>query len=227
MTTRHRFRKAMGSSGIPAALRFTETMTGPLALGETDPVEGAKVGRREGTELTFRLTIETEDVHTFIAEPDHLADATGWVECEGLGGRFPVERGLFNLFVEDRGGGRTMRYRLWFTDAAGHPLTLRAHKRVADDPGLDVWTDSTTLFTQLLLGHVDQTRDDDAVVTAAGVLRIPLLSFVRQLTTFRTRGVTITDRASALVSFQSFFIGQLWRVYGRRARAAVQRRGRR
>ncbi len=221
MSTRHRVRE--GGSGIPAALRFTETMTGPVALGETDPVRGAEVGRREGTALTFRLTIETEDVDRFVADRAHLADATGWVECEALGGRFPVERGEFNLFVEEPEGGRTMRYRLWFTDAAGHPLTLRAHKRVTDDPGLDVWADTTTLYTQLLLGHVAESGDPDAVVTAAGVLRIPLLSFARQLTTFRTRGVTLGDRASALVTFQSFFIGQLWRAYGRRARAAVRR----
>lgn len=206
----------------PTGLRFTETMTGPVTLGETDPLTGS-TRYDDRTTLTFRLTIATNDVRRFLADRQHSATATGWVECEAFGGRSPVTWGEFNLFVEEPAGVRTMRYRLWFTDAAGHALTLRAHKTVVDDRGADVWPDTTTLYTQILVGHVPQTEDETAVVTAAGVLRIPLLAFARQLTTFRTRGASRRDRVTALLRFEGFFLSQLWRTYGGRARSKVRR----
>ena len=50
---------------------------------------------------------------------------------------------------------KRMLYRLWFRDTAGHPLTLDGHKVVQNDPGPDLWRDTTTLFAVVLSGHVD------------------------------------------------------------------------
>ncbi len=209
-----------GTAHRPVALQFTEMMTGHVTLGETDPKRGYDQGRRDGTEFTFRLTISTDDVDRFVREPAHRGQARGWVECEALGGRLPVERGVFNLFVEDSPRVRTMHYLLWFSDLAGHPLTLRAHKTVSDEPGLDAWADTTTLFSQVLVGHVehDAGAASGATVTAAGILRIKPLHFARQLTTFRTSGGSVRERADGLATFGSFFMGQLWRVYAARIR---------
>ena len=49
-----------------------------------------------------------------------------------------------------------MLYRLFFRDGAGHPLTLSGHKLIEDNAGFDVWRDTTTLFTRVLRGHVDE-----------------------------------------------------------------------
>lgn len=201
------------ATGRAVALRFTEMMTGHLTLGETEPRIGYEQGVREGTALTFRLTISTDDVDRFLRDPAHLGTAQGWVECEALGGRFPVEAGWFNLFVAESPTVRTMRYRLWFSDSAGHPLTLRAHKTVTDDRGADVWADTTTLYTQILIGHVEEGVDAEAAVTAAGILRIKPLHFARQLTTFRTSGGSLRERAGGMSAFGGFFMGQLWHTY--------------
>lgn len=200
------------------SVRFTETMSGYATLGETDPTKGYEQGCLERTRLSFTLTITAEDIDAFVSDPDHPATATGWVECDALGGRLPVGQGWFNLFVADSPVTRQMRYRLWFCDAAGHPLTLRGVKRVGDDPGWDAWADTTTLFARILIGHVDES-DDTAQVTAAGVLHISRLSFARQLTTFRTAGGSPVARVAGLVKFGEFFWGELWQVYGRRLRA--------
>ena len=45
---------------------------------------------------------------------------------------------------------------IFFRDGAGHPLTLSGHKLVKDDAGFDVWRDTTTLFTRVLRGYVDE-----------------------------------------------------------------------
>lgn len=202
----------------PVGVRFTEKMTGYISLGEADPWQGHDQGRQDDARLTFRLTISTEDVRRFVADPAHTAAAEGWVECEALGGRLAVERGEFHLFVADSPHRRKMLYRLWFHDGAGHPLTLRAHKVVTDDPGADVWADTTTLLTQILIGHVEAHTDASAVVTAAGVLRIRPLDFARQLTTFAASGPSTYARLAGLSTFGGFFLGQLWRVYGWRMR---------
>lgn len=56
---------------------------------------------------------------------------------------------------------------------------------------------------------------------AAGIVRIQVLDFLRQLTTFRTDGGTgEISRTSALARFGAFFLGSLWDVYGGRLLSA-------
>ena len=138
------------------------------------------------------------------------------MRCDALGGKRPVERGRFNLFVETEDPGeRRMLYRLHFRDGVGSPLTLVGHKVIANDRGFDLWPDTTTLFTRLLSGHVEADDDEEAPSVAVGILRITPFSFARQLTTFRARGAGAAGNVGALVRFNRLFLGELWRIYGR------------
>ncbi len=205
-------------SGAITSLEFTEKMRGRIRFGTGDPREGARPGPASAS-LMFRLTIEVLDVDRFVVDPDLEATARGYVRCEALGGQFPVEHGVFNLFVVgDAPDERRMRYRLWFRDGAGHPLTLVGHKEVRDDRGPDLWSDTTTLYVRLLRGHVGAPDDAGAEVSATGILRIRLLDFAWQLTTFRARGPHVRARLRALVMFGRLFLGQLWQVYGQKLR---------
>jgi cholesterol oxidase len=205
-----------GSTAPAARVRFTEEMAGHVAFGESSFERGRDRGRSTKTSLRFHLTIETPAIDEFVADPVHEADATGWVRCEALGGKRLVERGRFNLFVATADPGeRRMLYRLHFRDGVGTPLTLVGHKAIADDPGFDLWPDTTTLFTRLLSGHVEADGDEDAPLVATGILRITPLAFARQLTTFRAGGGRAAGNLGALVRFSRLFLGELWRVYGR------------
>ncbi|MET9023263.1 GMC family oxidoreductase [Actinopolymorpha sp. NPDC004070] len=202
------------------SLSFTEEMKGFVALGVTDPGQGAQIGRARGDRLMFRLTITADDVQRFVTDAAHEGRAEGWVDCDLLGGRLPVSRGVFNLFTSD--GDRThreMRYRLCFTDGGGNPVTLVGRKEVHDDAGPDLWPDTTTLYVRLLSGHVDAADDGRADVLGAAVITIAPLDFLHQLTTFRTRG---PDGPRALASFGRLFLGELWSVYGPRTQADGQ-----
>jgi hypothetical protein len=198
------------------SLRFTEEMAGHLGFGIEQPVEGRDAGRRLGTSLGFRLTIRVPGVERFLLDPDLEAEAEGVLRCDELGGRLPVERGVFNLFV-DRGdpSDRRMLYRLFFRDADDRPLTFTGYKVVRDDPGRDLWRDTTTLYVRILAGHVERGEDAAADVVASGILRLGALDFLRQLTTFRVEGPTFHDRADALGRFGLLFAGRLWDVYAR------------
>lgn len=209
------------TSADRTSLSFTEKMTGSFrpAGGPDDPgacVEDRK--EREGRparkeRLTFRLTITVDDVDAFLADREHLARAEGWIDAESFGGRRPILRGWFNLFAPaESPGDRVMRYRLHFTDEAGQPRTLAGWKDIHRGPVTAIWPDTTTLFFELLEGHVpegaDRTRSD---AVGEGRLRIRPIAFARQLTTFRTDG---PHGVSALLRFGRFFVGELWNVYG-------------
>lgn len=203
-----------------SSVQFTEEMLGHVTVGERDFHRGAVAERDGAAALKFHLTIVVDDMDRFARDPERAATAHGYVQCDALGGRLPVERGDFNLFVDTEPGVKRMLYRLWFRDGAGHPLTLTGHKLVKDDAGFDLWRDTTTLFTRVLRGHVEADGEAGAELVASGILRIRVRDFARQLTTFRA------GRVRGLGRFGAIFLGQLAEAYllpkGRRARAAAQ-----
>lgn len=203
-------------------LQFTEKMKGYCAFNETDYQRGFHRGRASGSAVMFQLTIETNDTYAFIADPNHVARATGYVQSDVLGGRLPVERGVFNLFVDagvtNGESSRHMLYRLWFADAVGHPLTLAgfkdiSHPEAAYSQFSDIWGETTTLYTTIMAGHVDVGEDGMAPVISAGILHIKPLDFAHQLTTFRVTGPGLSGRWRALCAFAGLFMGQLWEVF--------------
>jgi cholesterol oxidase len=220
----HILTERAGSSGRPArtataagrrrgatSVSFDEEMKGFFAFDEADPVTAAGVGRARDDRLLFHLNITADDVEAFLAKPGQAARAEGWITADVLGGRRPVQRGSFNLFATaDAPRTRYMLYRLQFEDARGRPLTLVGRKEIHDDPGVDIWPDTSTLYYQVLTGHVAETDQGSPRIVGAGVLQIQAFDFARQLTTFRTRG----PRGSrALDRFGRFFLGQLSEVY--------------
>jgi cholesterol oxidase len=194
------------------ALSFTEEMKGYLDFEETDYDVAYRAGKAADRRLMFHLTITADDVERFVEDRNHEATVAGWVRCDALGGRLPVEGGHFNLFVDQDGDGRHKRmyYRLYFRDAAGHPLTLVGFKEVRDDPGLDVWSDTSTLYTRVLTGHVAAEHEPEAAVLATAILHILPHDFARQMTTFRVRPA---HRVDALARFGTLFAGALWKAY--------------
>lgn len=201
-------------------VRFTEQMKGFVALGRRDPHDAFEDARILDEKFMFELTIQTADIDAFVADPAHAGTATGYVEADILGGRAEVDRGWFHLFIQPGDNAdRRMVYRLWITPDSGQPFTVLGVKEVHDDPGFDLWDDTTTLYVQLLDGHVPPPEtgergelhpSDDQTVVGAGVLRIKPLDFARQMTTFRTTG---PGGAAAIGAFGSLFLGQLWDAY--------------
>jgi cholesterol oxidase len=203
-------------------LAFTEEMKGFFTFDESDYQRGFDRGKSSGSAVMFHLTIATEDTYAFIADARHTASATGYVQSEVLGGRRPVERGVFNLFVDagEVSGepARHMLYLLWFDDAAGHPLTLSGYKEI-DHPTAavsslgSVWRETTTLYTKILTGHVEVGGEADAPVVGAGIIHILPVDFAHQLTTFRVNGPGLAGRVQAFRAFGRLFMGQLWEVF--------------
>jgi cholesterol oxidase len=194
------------------ALSFTEEMKGYLDFEETAYDAAFRAGEAADRKLMFHLTITADDVERFIDDQHHEAQVDGWVRCDALGGKLAVEGGHFNLFVDQDGDRRRKRmyYRLLFRDGAGHPLTLVGFKEVRDDPGFDLWSDTSTLYTRVLTGHVAAGEEPGAPLLGTGVLHILPRDFARQMTTFRVRPAR---RVDALARFGTLFAGELWEAY--------------
>jgi len=200
------------ATAAPASVQFTEEMLGHVTFDETDFNRGANADRPGAGFLKFHLTIAVDDIARFGGDPQREAGAFGWVESDALGGRLPVEHGVFNLFVDTEPGVKHMLYRLFFRDGVGHPLTMSGFKLVRDDAGFDVWRDTTTLFTRVYRGHVSAAEEESAELVASGVLRIRMRDFAKQLTTFRG-GPGPVAGLGAIARFGIIFMRQLFEAY--------------
>jgi cholesterol oxidase len=208
------------ASEHPASVEFTEKMRGFITFGEDDYDKGFRQGKKSKTTCMFRLTITMDDIERFVAEPAHQGTAAGYLDCDALGGKLPVKQGWFNLFVdadEDGDERKLMKYRLWIEDGEGHPITFNGFKEVKDDPGFDVWSDTTTLFSHVLAGHVppgpaDEVGDAGEDIIATGILHVLPPDFAVQMTTFR---VDPAYRVDALARFGALFLGSLWETFKR------------
>jgi cholesterol oxidase len=172
-------------------VQFTEEMKGEVLLdGDRSP-------------LMFRLTIHIPNLKLFFLDPQERGTADGYIECEALGGKLPVENGIFHLFVdaeEPDSFVKFMRYELPFKDSKGKKRMLVGHKVVQDDGIIHIWRDTSTLFYSI---------DDGAEDT----LHIQLLDFIRQMFSFKTTGPSWWERTKGLLSFFWHFICTLWSIY--------------
>jgi predicted patatin/cPLA2 family phospholipase len=197
-------------------LQFSEEMKGYVALGEIDFEAGFRAGRKTGSFLAARLTIKIDGVNRFVTEPSHEAIVEGTIECDALGGTLVVEHGTFNLLVDQEDTAKKrMLYRLVFQDGNAETLTLSGFKEIRDDPGMDIWEDTTTLYVRVFRGSVRSEDEATAEVVAAGIIRIHFLDFLEELASYRVQGPTQADRSAAMARFGQLFLGRLWDVYAR------------
>ena len=76
---------------MSAGLTFRETMHGPVALGATDPEQGAQSA--EAADLAVHCKIEIDDIDRFVADPQHTGSIAGNLEYAPFGGSVPVQQG--------------------------------------------------------------------------------------------------------------------------------------
>jgi len=197
----------MSDSGV--GITFRETMKGGFALGETDPAAGEKRGKAEGMVLTMNASIEIPDMRAFLADGRHGGKISGEVAFPPLGENIPARSGVFQLFSPtENAATKAMVYEL-LLDSRGTSYYLAGRKEVRDDPGLDLWTDTTTLFTRLHKGS-----DKTAPVAGAGILTLGLDDLARLVSTVRVTGAkSLEETAMVVGDFGRFFLGKLWDSY--------------
>lgn len=192
-------------------LSFQETMSGGFVLDESDPKQGSKKGNDSGSILEIHVTVTIRDLDGFVDDPDHVGDITGHIDFTPFGNDIPAGNGIFNLFSPSEDPQmKLMVYELGFTHG-GTEYYLAGRKEVKDDPGFDLWSDTTTLFTRLHRG-TDKTGE----VVGAGVLSLGVNDLIKLLKTVTVINADSTvQKSQAILKFGGFFLGELWGSYAR------------
>ncbi len=135
-------------------LEFEESMSDYLGVGETDPQNGAEIGKRKGTEVRFDAQITIPDLDQFLKISQHKAKLSGTVTSDLFGGTREIRDGVFNLFSIDSSTGMRQRvYAFRLTVADGRTYFFYGHKEISDAPDrIDVVDDMTRLFTVVYHG---------------------------------------------------------------------------
>ena len=190
-------------------ITFRETMQGPFSLSATDPREGRTAGEEAGTSLAMHVTVTVRDLDRFIDDPRHNGSLIGEVDFPPLGMGIPTGDGVFRLFSPaDDPSTKLMVYELPFQHE-GVSYYLAGFKEVRDDPGVDLWSDTTTLYTRLHRG-----TDASGPVVGAGVLRLDATTFAKVAASVRAVDATSPAEAARLIArFGEFFARELWKSY--------------
>ncbi|ELS02362.1 putative esterase of the alpha-beta hydrolase superfamily [Xenococcus sp. PCC 7305] len=191
-------------------ITFRETMAGSFSLENTDPRAGETQGKAEKTHLAMHATVNIRDLERFISDPNHLGSITGHIDFSLFGENIPAKTGVFNLFSPtDQPELKLMIYELAFSHK-GQDYYLAGKKEVRDDPGFDLWSDTTTLYCQL-----HQGTDKSGTVVGAGVLSLNVAELAKLVSTMRvTNAESLPEKTKALFDFGKFFLGELWDSYG-------------
>jgi predicted acylesterase/phospholipase RssA len=190
-------------------IQFKETMAGGFCLGAQEPKQGSSMGKHKGFELAMHAQVDIEDMDGFVNDPHHAGRLSGTIDFTPMGHGMVAEKGVFNLFYPDgQPQMKLMVYELSFSHE-GQVYYLAGKKEVRDDPGFDLWTDTTTLFTQL-----HQGTDKSGPVVGAGILTLgvkDLLKLVSTVTVINAQ--SNTDKVATVAKFGQFFMGELWDSY--------------
>ncbi|CAN5753737.1 hypothetical protein BH18ACI4_BH18ACI4_12190 [soil metagenome] len=228
------------SAPLKLGIRFSESMKGHFSTqvtANTDGAfqQGADQGRKEGSPFEFILTIISDDLERTISDVNYASPIIGTVTAPALSPQpLTVTNGEFNYFLEDSGetkslglfsrlvrflgfsgskdaaANKRMQYKMRLTSGDGKSYYFHGFKVIQNDPGPDCWSDATTLYITIYQGV-----NMHGTVIGKGILRVPLASFMRQMTTMQvTNARGLAERWDAMLRFGRFFGGELIDTYG-------------
>jgi hypothetical protein len=196
-------------------LRFGEVMSGMITMGCTEPSKGYQDDAAIAMQL--KVTVEVPNLPAFLRDPSHRGRWSAAGSIPVLGGDIEgTGVGDFRLFqraIKNEQGIREMVYDS-IISVGGQPFCMRGRKFLEPSPPWRLWPATTTLHVQLF-----PLAGEHGPAVGAGILRLTLWAFVRQLVSMRITGkVKWYDKVRHLFSFYRFFVTSLANTYlkGRR-----------
>jgi cholesterol oxidase len=197
----------------PVGIRFTETMQGIFIRNGPAGFPSWNSDRWDNTTpFEFTLQVVWDDLERLLNDGAYPGSLTGKITAPGVDSQsLNVDGGTLKLFVRDpqRVNTRQMQYemeasanlRQWF---------VTGFKEIHNDPGVDAWADTTTLFVTVYDGPSRQAK-----ILGWAVLRVLAPDFVHQVSTIEVLNAPSGGaRRDAKSKFVRFFLGSLFDVYG-------------
>ncbi len=148
-----------------------------------------------------------------MTDPRHLGGLSGSIDFTPWGEGMKSHSGVFNLFKPtDDTALKLMVYEMGIT-YRDKPYYVAGRKTVRDDSILELWPQTTTLYTQLHEGE-----DTSGPVVGAGVLTLGVAQLIKLVASFEATGAdSPAAKAEAISKFGKFFLGELWDSYVKHA----------
>ncbi|TFI53374.1 GMC family oxidoreductase [Mastigocladus laminosus UU774] len=194
-------------------IQFTEKMRGFFSTKIKDDYQkAAQQGKKDASPLEFTVTVIADDLELLLNDPQHPAKILGTVTAPVISSDpLTVTKGDFNLFIEaeDHPQTRKMCYGMYMTAENGQTYYFEGFKQIHDDPGFDVWADTTTLYVTVYEGDSNKNP-----VIGKGILKIQPVDFIKQMTTLKViNAKTRWEQLQAIDRFSRFFAGTLTKIY--------------
>ena len=198
----------------PVGIEFTERMAGHFSTQVLDDfLRAEQDGRATNSPFEVILTIVAEDVDKLVTDETYESGIVGTARAPALSPQpLSVTDGRFILLAKDpeHVDGKNMHYRMKLTSAEGKSFWFEGTKYIEDDRGLDLWSDTTTLYVSVTEGAAPGGK-----LLGRGILHIHPTDFVKQLRATRAVNAHSTaERLGAVARFGAYFAGNLWDVYG-------------
>ena len=195
-------------------IQFTETMVGYFSTKiKEDYQRAAELGKTEGSTFEFTVTVISNDLELMLQDERHQATLIGTVSAPALSAAaLTVTEGVFNLLTEhpDEIETRLMRYDMKLSSQEGQDYYLKGFKEIRDDPGFDLWSDTTTLYITIYEGE-----NEGGPVFGKGVLKIRAMDFMKQMRTLKvTNTSSLAQCLKYNAQFGTFFAGRLFDTFG-------------
>lgn len=195
-------------------VQFTESMKGFMSkVDDGDFQAGFDRGKQGDSPFEFVLTVLADDLDMLLNTKEHEAAMVGTVKAPMLSKKpLSVTEGRFNLFVDtdDNPVTKKMLYNMVMSTDEGRRYRFFGYKTIRQDPGFDLWSDTTTLYITVYDGE-----SEDAPVVANGILKIIPDDFARQMTTMHPNGNQgVVEGFMAVAKFGKAFAGDLLEAYG-------------
>jgi cholesterol oxidase len=205
--------KPVGNQNTGTGVQFTETMKGFIGIGEKEDFEkGFAKGKIDNTTFEFTLTIQTEDIDSFISNEKHAGKMVGSMSAPAIcKDAISAYNGDFNLFIQDKGDSerKRMNYTAELISPEGDSFYFEGFKDIHNDKVVDAWKDTTTLFITLYEGNSPSGN-----IVGKGKLVIKVSDLLKQLRTVKAiHPNTKEDGRKAISSFGKFFAGNVFETY--------------
>lgn len=192
-------------------IAFREKMEGWFSLDTTDPEEGRRKGEKDKTRLSLHGSIYIHGLREFMEDPEHSGTMDGHINFAPFDDYLPAKTGVFNLFVEHKDNEADIKWMIYemHFEHEGTDYYLAGKKEVRDDPGFDIWEDTTTLQV-----HLYERTDKSGEIVGAGVLKLGKGELIKLLRTMHAIDARDTEeRFNLIANFGAFFLGELWDSY--------------
>jgi cholesterol oxidase len=195
-------------------IQFTESMKGFVT--EADDAlsfdEAYKNGKNRNNHFEFVLTIISDNVENMLNDEQHEAKMAGSVLSKSLSPEpLTATEGVFNLFVKDNKDDKVskMKYIMKMTSEEGKQFYFEGFKLIHDDPGFDLWEDTTTLFITIFEGN-----KNTCPIVAKGILKIEPADLKKQMVSMKvTSASSLQEELKWQAKFGKFFSGNIFDIY--------------